>query len=546
MKLRQYQQEAIDAILLTTEHGVIKLPTGSGKTVIFTELIHQNENKNFLILTDRRILIEQTLKYLKTDNFKLFTRQKLGLKPIETLKEILAQFDYLLIDEAHGVNSQQGTYKTIFDNIDPKSLVIGFTATPYRLDNGKIYGLDKLFKRIIYEMSYYDLKDMDYLVELKYFTSKRLGNYFKKIRQTKGLDSKFEKETIKGVHISAIKELIVKYDVQKAVIYCISIKHAILIKDLLKENCELYHSKMSEKELDSAMNWFRNTEKGYLLNINMLTTGFDYPALENIIVARPTQSRSLWNQMLGRLTRISEGKTHGTVYDMVGNGISHGAIDFRKNEVVYEKKVILDEDEQIIKKEEEEKEKTIRKELIDGLDEDTESDLLDGQIVTLNAKLIFADFYLSKAGRNNLKLQFYVDNIRSKKIYLWLGEKNNKYTKKHLVQFLGENCKYIQQEFIDLNELKDDIYKNAMDNLYKIEIETLTQTLLKVNLVLEKITGTKEQIKIKIEQLKEEIEQLGFACREGQDYSACEEMDDKRNSLNKLEKIYCNIAINIL
>lgn len=363
-KLRYYQQEAINKILECKNDGVVVLPTGSGKTVIFTELVKQNASLKFLILTDRRILIDQTSKYLKDClNYRLETRQKLGLKDNDTLKNFLKRFDFILIDEAHGVNHEGGTYQRITELRNDKTKIVGFTATPYRLDNGAIYGKDKIFKEVIYNVPFNELEKQGFLVPLDYHVNKAFTETIARIRESKGLDNRFNQEASKPIFLQAVADVILENSLKQTIIYATCIKHGELILNILRESrlrADIVHSKQKNTS-QVKIDMLKNGEIDYLVNVNILTTGFDFPALSSIIIARPTESKSLYIQMLGRATRICEGKSKGVVYDLVNNFERFGGIDDGATPIHFTPKNM--EEELGVIREKEEREKREKKEL---------------------------------------------------------------------------------------------------------------------------------------------------------------------------------------
>lgn len=460
IKLRTYQQEAIEAIINTDVNGIIKLPTGSGKTVIFTELIHQNLNKKFLILTDRKILINQIKNYLKTNNYELITRQKIQNFDVKQLKLFLFDFNFILIDEAHGVNYEQGGYNYVASNTPTHTKIIGFTATPFRLKGSStevIYGKNKIFKKIIYEKSYNQLVDTGYLSPIKYIVNK--DNYDSLQHDTigrRGSDTSIYNDSMcKGFRVYNVLETINLYKINKAIIYCISIEHANLLKTVLENNnlqCLMYHSKLTDDELETNLKIFKNMSNGFIINVNMLTTGFDYPALEVAICARPTISSGLWYQILGRLTRTYDNKKYGVVYDIVGNYFKHGKLD-EHNGISF-------------------KPNTVKKDVViiyNGCKKDKEiedGDLNFIEIEDVDKKDIYSISrcykYMTKTGKESVVVQFN-NGINTVSLYLIKG---TYYINKHL-SCLGidiNNINFNTLPYIIKNEFKGDKFSVIYDD----------------------------------------------------------------------------------
>lgn len=320
MILRDYQQKVIDLILTNSNKTQLYvLPTGAGKTVIFSELTQLllNQNKRVLILAHRTILTDQIKKYNNNNaNLRIETKQSY-------YNRLNFTADYVIIDEVHNVDiSQSSQYKKIL-NHHKESFIIGFTATPVRLNNGLIYGEDKLFKKIDFSLTPANLINQGYLVPYKVtmpfnFIDKDQG--FKKNIS----DKKIEEIMTKRMLIDAVTDSYKRFARKKTLIFATSINHAeILQEDLFKNGIisKTIHSNLHKDNIKAILQDYHSTYLNCLINVNMLTEGFDEPQVDTLILARPTTSIALHRQIIGRGLRLSPNtdKIDCLVIDLVGN-----------------------------------------------------------------------------------------------------------------------------------------------------------------------------------------------------------------------------------
>jgi len=198
---------------------------------------------------------------------------------------------------------------------------LGVTATPDRLD-GKC--IKELLFRCSYEKTLEDLINEDYLADLEgYLVKTKIdlsdidhhnGDF--SIRQLyKKLNTENRNKLILDVYQKEMSK-------RKTLIFCINIDHSKTIAKLLNSNeisCAHIDGTMNENERNAILSSFRNGEISCLTNCQLLTEGFDEPSIDGIIVARPTYSRALFTQMIGRGLRKSPGKMNCKVIDIVDN-----------------------------------------------------------------------------------------------------------------------------------------------------------------------------------------------------------------------------------
>lgn len=320
--LRNYQRECINTILKKKPGNyLIQLATGLGKTIIFTQLIKRIKGR-ILILSHRRGLVYQPLKYISNDvAIELAKKESNGEKVIiSTVQTFFNRyekfnkndFEIIIIDECH--HSAASTYKEIISYFKSDKL-LGFSATPNRADNIR---LDNIFDEIIFERS------------VKWGI---LNNFLSGI-QCKAVDIGYSLENVKSqqdyqeklleaaVNIDkaneAIAQTYLNYSQGQTLIFCISINHCKNIQKLIPGS-KVIDSKTNKKDREKIIEDFTNRKFRCLINCMIFTEGTDLPLIETIIIARPTKSVSLYTQMVGRGLRKCIGKDKLLLIDCVGS-----------------------------------------------------------------------------------------------------------------------------------------------------------------------------------------------------------------------------------
>lgn len=361
-KLRDYQSEAVAATLKhfrkTNESAVIVLPTGSGKSLVIAELARLAKRK-ILVLTHVKELVEQNQqKYqsygltagiysagLKQKN----TQYQVTFASIQSVARNLDRFqhDYslIIIDECHRVNlnnpdeESSNQYQQVISqlkSVNPDLKLLGLTATPYRLGMGWIYC--KHYRGIVrsesprpFEHCIYELP-LRHLIKRKFLTPPKLVDatiehydFSSLLPNTVGeynrsdLNQLFSKNhrITQGI-IEQVVEL--STERQGVMIFAATVEHAEEIFNYLPlQTSALITGATENKQRDQLINDFKSKKLKYLVNVSVLTTGFDAPHVDLIAILRPTQSVSLYQQIIGRGLRLSEGKEDCLVIDYTGN-----------------------------------------------------------------------------------------------------------------------------------------------------------------------------------------------------------------------------------
>lgn len=359
MELRPYQQKAISMLYAWARDNVgnpcIVMPTGSGKSIIIAklcaDLMLARPEARVLMLTDSSKLIEQNASKLRAiwpdapiGIYSAGLGQKVAHKPIifggiQSLAgkamSTLGFIDLVIIDEAHMINHKEaGQYRTILNDlrfINPKLRIVGLTATPYRLSHGMITDAPAIFDKILEPISIRELTEQGYLARLKSKLTKeqvitagiqkRGGEYV-----AKDLDKKVNTDDYNSKIVE--ETIALAGDRKHWLVFAVSIEHARELAKKFKERgvaAESIDGQMGKLK-NAIIDKFETGEIRCLVNVNLLTKGYDFPDIDLIVFARPTLSPGLYVQMAGRGTRIKSHTDHCLVLDFVGNVSTHGPI----------------------------------------------------------------------------------------------------------------------------------------------------------------------------------------------------------------------------
>ena len=306
--LRPYQTqffEDLRAALRVHDRVLGILPTGGGKTRIFTEIAKaaRARGAKVQILVHRRELVDQT-----PDDH------------VTTIQSWTpAGEDLVIVDEAHHACARTWKEKLLEC---PK--VLGFTATPQRLDGG---GLDVVFDSMVIGASAEDLMAWRYLSRYKIFCPpgqadtkgirKQGGDYARKALSEACSEQK--------VIAAAVKNWILFGGRRQTIGFCVSVAHMNAVQDQFLAagiNCASIEGRMAKKDRDDIVNRFRKGDIKILLSVDLISEGFDVPSCDCVLLMRPTQSLGLHLQQVGRALRPSD--QHAVILDCAGNSAIHG------------------------------------------------------------------------------------------------------------------------------------------------------------------------------------------------------------------------------
>lgn len=335
-KLRDYQEEAVKHMLDTKpgEPTLISIPTGTGKTVCFASVVNQAAGR-VLIVVPSDELREQSIDKIKVfdpdidvgsvqgvlddvqSRIIVATRQSLTSKKSKRIKRMLehGSFEYVIFDEAHQAISQ---IETIVKKLNSNCKVCGLTATPWNKD------MNKVFKKITYGKTLLNMIMDGYLCEplaIRVYTDTDLTH----VKTVAGEFNQAQLESAVNT-ITRNQDIIRAYeehalDRKSVLIFATSIDHVQALVSEFK-NAGYYcrgldSMNTSKDERKAIIDEFKSGKLPILINCGILTTGFDYERLDCIVLARPTKSKILYTQVIGRGLRLHPEKDNCMIIDVV-------------------------------------------------------------------------------------------------------------------------------------------------------------------------------------------------------------------------------------
>jgi len=362
LELRPYQQEAVEWIYRhlreRDDNPCVVIPTGGGKTPVMAQVCKDavgRWNGRVMILAHVRELLEQNREKLHMVAPEMWMKTGVysaGLKTRDTEHPIIVAgiqsvykracefdaFDLIVIDEAHMIPPDgDGMYRTFLEDarkVNPNVRLIGLTATPYRMKSGMICAPENVLNHVCYEIGVKELIVQGYLCPLvtkasreKIDTSKlhiRAGEFVAgEVEDLMNTDDRVE---------SACREIFEQTRNRKSVlIFAAGVAHGKHVAEVLRDKFEAQAGTVFgdtlDFERDRVLSEFKRGELQYLVNVNVLTTGFDAPNVDCVAMLRPTLSPGLYYQMVGRGFRLNPGKENCLVLDFGGNVMRHGPVD---------------------------------------------------------------------------------------------------------------------------------------------------------------------------------------------------------------------------
>lgn len=338
MNLRNYQSETVEAVFREWESGTIStlvvLPTGAGKTVVFSEIIRRAQPKRCLVLAHREELIFQAREKIEKiagiecdiemaemrASLSLFNQAQCVIATVQTMSRRLEQFDpygfqVVIVDECH--HSTANSYQKILNHfkINPDIRILGVTATPDRADEE---ALGQIFDTVAYDYEILDAIHDGWLVPVEQQMVHIADLDFSNVRTTAGdlngadLSAVMEVEaTMQGIVGSSIDIL----GGRQALLFAASVKQAEMSCEIFNRhrvNMATFICGTTERDKRAEIfDAFRNGKYQVLCNCGIATEGTDLPMVEVILNGRPTKSRSLYAQIAGRALRPLPGTVDG-------------------------------------------------------------------------------------------------------------------------------------------------------------------------------------------------------------------------------------------
>lgn len=342
MQLRPYQQEAREAIQREWSEGkkrtLLVLPTGCGKTIVFSKVIEDRvrEGERVLVLAHRGELLDQASDKLeKSTGLKTATEKaeqtsvgsffRVVVGSVQTMQreKRLSKFppdffDTIVVDEAH--HSISDGYQRVLQHFE-QSNVLGVTATP---DRGDMRNLGSYFDSLAYEYTLPKAIKEGFLSPIKALTIP-LKLDLSGVKQQAGDFSTKDLGTALDPYLYQIADEMVKHcSDRKTVVFLPLVKTSQKFKEILQEKgFRAAEVNGESKDRAEVLKDFENDKYNVLCNSMLLTEGWDCPSVDCIVVLRPTKVRSLYSQMVGRGTRLFEGKTELLLLDFLWHTERH-------------------------------------------------------------------------------------------------------------------------------------------------------------------------------------------------------------------------------
>ncbi len=360
--LRPYQQQAVSSVIhhfrKSSAPAVIVLPTGAGKSLVISELARLAHGRVLILAHVKELVAQNHAKYesyeLSASIFSAGLGEKKTTEPVvfgsvQSVSRNLqafsdAQFTLLVIDECHRISlEEKSSYHKIIGHLKNHNAnlkVLGLTATPYRLDLGWIYQYhtqpgQKAFVRTdeprFFEQCIYELP-LSYMIKSGFLTPPKLidaPTTFYDFSQLKtdrwGHFNESDMNTLlqrQGRATASIIDAVIKQaaDRQGIMLFAATVDHAHEIESYLPgESTGLITGSTALQQRNSIINAFKSKKLKYLVNVSVLTTGFDAPHVDMIAILRPTASVSLYQQIVGRGLRLSAEKKDCLIMEFAGN-----------------------------------------------------------------------------------------------------------------------------------------------------------------------------------------------------------------------------------
>lgn len=334
MALRQYQLNAVKAVHKEWNSGnkntLVVMPTGTGKTIVFSQIVKDQvaKGEKVLILAHREELLKQAADKLKASsgmesalekaaNTSIGSGLDVVVGSVQTLrqKSRLEKFskDYfgtIIIDEAH--HSAADSYKNILEYFN-QAKVLGVTATPDRAD---MKSLSDVFDSLAFEYKLPEAINDGYLCKIRTKTIP-LKVDISKVHTLAGDFNPNELGQALDLYLEAIADSIVKEcKGRKTVIFTPLVRISQRLNELLKDRgVNTVEVNGSSKDREEILKDFESGKYDAMTNAMLLTEGWDCPSVDCIICLRPTKSRSLYAQIVGRGTRLCKGKDNLLILD---------------------------------------------------------------------------------------------------------------------------------------------------------------------------------------------------------------------------------------
>ena len=337
MILRDYQRNAVDRVRTVLDRRpILVAPTGSGKTVMAVALVEELAAPT-LWLAHRKELIDQAASHLQSlglwcgrimSGYPSEPLAKVQVASVQTLvRRTMPPAELIVIDESH--HATANSYGRVLESY-PHARIVGLTATPFRLDGR---GLGDVFKEIVVAAYTDELCKAGVLHDPKVYAGKSPD--LRRVKISMGdyaLGELSRRTNTDEQNADIVKTWLEKSPGRRTVAFAVDVEHSRAIVAAFQAAgvpAEHLDGATPKDEREAILGRLRDARTHVVSNCMVLTEGWDLPALETAIIARPTASLNLHLQMLGRIMRACPGKDGATVLDHAGNHHVHGRVTRR-------------------------------------------------------------------------------------------------------------------------------------------------------------------------------------------------------------------------
>lgn len=359
---RPYQREAIAAcesfLASREDNPAIVLPTGAGKSLVMALMLHKWIEAcppfRAMVLAHRKELVSQNAAELEALDptlsvgvFSAALRRRetmrsitfAGIDSVANKAHVFGHQDVLLIDEAHRIPARgEGKYRKFIADckaINPRLRVIGLTATPYRMGIGSICHEDHILNEVCYSANLGDLIRDGYLSDIRTIRGeadidlqgvKKTGGEF----NLKDLATRVDRADVIGQAVKHLVQSVRRTERKSVILFCIDVEHCKHVSEELRKygiEAPYILGSTPNKQRDKLVEDFKAGRYQYLVSVNVFFEGFNAKRVDCVAMLRPTQSKGLWVQAVGRGLRLYPDKDYCLVLDYGDNINRHGPID---------------------------------------------------------------------------------------------------------------------------------------------------------------------------------------------------------------------------
>lgn len=346
-ELRGYQKDALNAVVKhIRQHAtpcVVDASVGAGKSLMMAHLAkhYNSQGLKVVVLAHTSELVQQN--HDEFDGHKSICSAALGKKNLggqtvfaseKSLYNVknLPDFDVVMIDECDRVNdfNNNSTYMKLFSRIGADKIYVGFTGTPFRLGTGLIVGTKRFFKSIVYSITSGRLIQDGFLVPPVLPSGHVNGYDFTGVgmRAGKFVQSEVDARTDKRLTHEIVLDVIeLAKNRNSVIIFGSSVEHCHEISRSLPDGeWKIITGDTDTKDRLVDIRNFKSGKYKYIISKDVLTVGFNAPRVDCVAMLRPTESRRLFTQCIGRSLRLHETKTDALLLDYAGNIERHGGL----------------------------------------------------------------------------------------------------------------------------------------------------------------------------------------------------------------------------